>query len=305
MKDKTQIWAYELAKRFAPYIVFHKEDKYRPCSVEWFFQRCELKTANKQYIKTLKPDHLINFNHEEARLVLRGEHHRDGCLEHAQVYVHLRNAPRDAVTTERLYDIQYWVFYPFNGEILKNRIGEHEGDWEHITIRLKNVFTNPRVDSVFYSAHGKGSWEKPEKGQLFPKKDAAFLENGERPYAFAAKHSHAFYEAEGNHRRLLVLHDKTNQGEKWDTQNQLVIISDSFSDQYQIFLETGQVPDITYDPIIRIAKNHLWWMSFKGIWGKHSNSPVGPLVKRVWSRSLNNDNVKWIEDEDNDKFDIV
>lgn len=44
------------------------------------------------------------------------------------------------------WDIQYWLFYPYNSLSL----GEHEGDWEHITVTVNK---NETLRSIYYAAH--------------------------------------------------------------------------------------------------------------------------------------------------------
>ena len=45
-------------------------------------------------------------------------------------YAHVRRAPGSTQ-----YDVQYWFFYPYNGALAAGA-GGHEGDWEHITVRV-------------------------------------------------------------------------------------------------------------------------------------------------------------------------
>jgi len=305
MNNTNQSWAYSLAKRFAPFIIFHTEDKYRPCSVDWLLNKCTIQKSDGTKFLLKKKRDLIDHNHRTTNLFLNGVQDRIGDLTQAKIYVHLRNTPRMECKDTMLYDIQYWIFYPFNGNIAGGRIGEHEGDWEHLTIRLAHIFTAPKVVAVFFSAHGKGEWIAPNYDLHFPNKNEAYLQDGERLYAFAAKHSHAFFESEGAFNRWVVLNDYTDQGEKWDTQNQLEIISDSFTSQQLHFQKNNVVPDFSFKPTIRISQCNLWWMCFKGRWGKDKHSPVGPLIKKVWSRSVIENEIPWIDKHKIDHIEMV
>ena len=118
--------------------------------------------------------------------------------------------------------------------------------------------------------------------EQFPRRFKAHIDYQQRPYVFAAKHSHAFYESEGNFYRLIVLRDKTNQGEVWHTNNQIEIISDALTNPYlEQFNNSREKKKENISKII-IASKHLPWMAFKGVWGKQRSSPIGPLQKDAW-----------------------
>lgn len=87
-------------------------------------------------------------------------------------------------------DIAIWVFYPFNGaakaklEIINvslGKIGEHIGDWEHLTLRVSNF--NGELTSVFFSQHSAGVWVSAPELEF---------QGGNKPVTYSALRSHSF-----------------------------------------------------------------------------------------------------------------
>ena len=79
------------------------------------------------------------------------------------------------------HDIQYWVFYPYNGM----SPGEHEGDWEHVTVSVK---VDRTLHSVYFAAHDDEGC-RIENPQLLP--------GTKRVIVFTANGSHASYPQAG------------------------------------------------------------------------------------------------------------
>lgn len=287
MKIIDPNWAQNLAKKYAPIVYLHSQDKYKPSSVSWFVNKCHLVNQETTALKEVTIKDLQCHNHEHTHLFLADESGRYGCIATAEVYVHLRKAPNRINEKNNLYDLQYWFFFPYNGGVyLNDKKGFHEGDWEHVTVRLYNIFENPMVHKVFYSAHGKGKWLVPQVDYK-PKRSVATLKNNCRPIVFAAHHSHAFYETDDIFPRLVVLKDKTDYGELWDIQNQLEIISDDLTAKYyewnlqNCHCTKEELPeDHATSP--KVSERHLPWLGFKGRWGRKKNSPTGPLQKGTW-----------------------
>ncbi|MCL7046471.1 hypothetical protein MKW94_002903 [Papaver nudicaule] len=107
-------------------------------------------------------------------------------------------------------DIAIWVFYPFNGparakikfiNVNLGRIGEHVGDWEHLTLRISNF--SGQLHSVYFSEHSKGIWVNSPELEF---------ENGNKPVAYSSLHGHAFYPKPG-----LVLQGSGGIGIRNDT----------------------------------------------------------------------------------------
>jgi hypothetical protein len=102
-------------------------------------------------------------------------------------------------------DLQYWFFYPYNGSIggviaPLGFSGAHEGDWEHVTVRISD-YADPKkrkIRGVFFAAHGsaEGAWmveqsNRPTDGSY------SVLPGTTHPIVYAAYHSHASNEDSG------------------------------------------------------------------------------------------------------------
>ena len=96
---------------------------------------------------------------------------KKGDLADAKLYVQAKPMLGGTVT-----DLAVWIFFPFNGparakvglipSIPLGKIGEHVGDWEHVTLRVSNF-----------------------SGEL----EYLDGDGGNRPVVYASQHGHAFY----------------------------------------------------------------------------------------------------------------
>ncbi|XP_077211492.1 hypothetical protein At1g04090-like [Tasmannia lanceolata] len=213
MPNLSQIEA--LMQAYSPSIYFHPDEPYLPSSVSWFFTNGAL--LYKQGDPTPTPIDPTGSNLPQGgtddgaywldlpadegakEKVKRGELQSSGC------YLHVKPMLGATFT-----DIAIWVFYPFNGparakvefvNVPLGKIGEHVGDWEHVTLRISN-FTG-ELWKVYFSEHSNGRWM-----------DASELEfqGGNKAVTYASLHGHAFYSKAG-----LVLQGSNNIGIRNDT----------------------------------------------------------------------------------------
>ncbi|GJN11253.1 hypothetical protein PR202_ga29431 [Eleusine coracana subsp. coracana] len=162
MPDLAQVNA--LLAAYAPQVYLHPDESYFPSSVPWFFD-----TGALLYDKG---------NPTNPTPVAR-----DGS-----------NLPRGGGN-----DGAYWLDLPADKEqrervgpltVALGRIGEHVGDWEHVTLRVSNF--DGGLVRAYFSQHSAGEWV-----------DASRLEymdggnNSNRPVAYASRHGHAFYPRAG------------------------------------------------------------------------------------------------------------
>ena len=194
--------------RFAPEVRLHPDDPHRPSSVEWYLKRTRLRLRRGLLcrdeellplgrVTSEKLGELTNRSDDPESLYLgipRGAHRRDtrrgfrpvGGMLSAPCYVNARAAPDDPSA----FDLQYWFFYPFNGR--EGRHIPHEGDWEHITVRVTNS-ADPRLLRTYISAHGQenGGWASPDgeesRGRILR------LNSTGNPIIYSALGSHASY----------------------------------------------------------------------------------------------------------------
>lgn len=137
---------------------------------------------------------------------------KKGDLQNSQVYLHVKPMLGATYT-----DIQIWVFYPFNGpekakvdfsSIPLRRIGEHVGDWEHVTLRISNF--NGELHSMYFSEHSGGSWVIASELEF---------QGGNKPCRYSSLHGHAMYSKSG-----LILQGSGGIGIRNDTANSKIVM---------------------------------------------------------------------------------
>ncbi|CAN0892727.1 Hypothetical protein At1g04090 [Linum grandiflorum] len=198
MPNLEQIHA--LIQHYGPRMYFHPEEEYLPSSVEWFFKNGALlykdgleKGESIDYKGSNLPTGGVNDGGYWIDLPVDGDARNDtkrGNLESAELYVHVKPALGGSFT-----DVAMWVFCPFNGPVSLKiglvsvqmaRIGEHVGDWEHVTLRISNF--SGELWQVFFSEHSGGRWVDAW--------EVEFIE-GNKPIVYSSKHGHASFPHEG------------------------------------------------------------------------------------------------------------
>ncbi|XP_076906898.1 hypothetical protein At1g04090-like [Bidens hawaiensis] len=193
--------AHALVKYYGPRMYFHPDEVYLPSSVSWFFENGALlykkgEPEGQPIDPTGSNLPKGGCNDGEYWIDLPKDHSTEkkikrGNLESAKVYVHVKPALGGTFT-----DIQMWVFSPFNGPgCLKiglmnyqlSRVGQHVGDWEHVTLRISN-FTG-ELWSVYLSQHSAGVWVDPT--------ELEFVE-GNKTIVYASRNGHANYPHPGD-----------------------------------------------------------------------------------------------------------
>ncbi|KAL8521417.1 hypothetical protein ACS0TY_011802 [Phlomoides rotata] len=161
-----------LVKTYSPYIYFHPKETYFPSSVNWYFSNGALlyKTGEESNPIPIEPNGSnlpqggsndgsywldLPVNQQEKERVKKGD------LQSAEGYIHVK-----PVLGATFTDIQIWLFYPFNGpataklgiieHIPLGKIGEHVGDWEHVTLRISNF--DGILYKVYLGQHSTGTW---------------------------------------------------------------------------------------------------------------------------------------------------
>lgn len=256
----------EYIRKFAPEVRIHPEEQYLPSLVEWYLHRIRMRFdvqgGSDDAILGKGQVTLENIANQSNREQESGagypsdfflqipndgdeESTRRGFLGSAACYAH--TLPYTDYT-----DIQYWFFYPYNGDITPGPLNfAHEGDFEHITVR---VSYSGEMVQAFYAAHGEeGRWHSP--------KDITINSSG-RPVVYSAKSSHASYLTSGEQKRESFLpNDHTaDGGPVWNT----------------------------WDNLSRLDETNPNWIRFSGRWGEIGNQdfttgPRGPMFQESWN----------------------
>ncbi|XP_058207069.1 hypothetical protein At1g04090-like [Rhododendron vialii] len=214
MPNLSQIQA--LFQAYSPWIYFHPNEQYLPSSVSWFFKNGALLYAKGDESKPVRIEptgsNLPQGGSNDGAYWLdlptdkvAKERVKRGDLQDAGVYLHVKPMLGASFT-----DIVIWIFYPFNGparakvkivNISFDKIGEHVGDWEHVTLRVSNF--DGGLKSVYFSEHSRGAWVSASELEF---------QGGNKPVTYASLHGHAFYPKAG-----LVLQGSDGIGIRNDT----------------------------------------------------------------------------------------
>jgi len=267
---------------YAPRLIFHPDETYFPCSAEWFMDRTCLEERggddstdtedcpNQSNLGQVCPSSDYSgdyatlskcsyFDIPDQDLPVTAQGH----LETAKCYVHVLG-----YSNQNYIDLQYLFLEAFNGGaharfdakwygkssvVDSGPKGSHQGDWEHITVRISTTGT---FIAAFYGQHTHGNWYTSPQ-----------LVSG-HPVVYVALSTHASYASEG----VFTLYrkdstgtltdpsvdafgvriggaDLTGSGTTWDTWNAIQILE---IDGLDVTGEQPPSPD---------------WLDFKGMWG--------------------------------------
>ncbi|ESQ32471.1 hypothetical protein EUTSA_v10005422mg [Eutrema salsugineum] len=192
-----------LFQTYSPKIYYHPEEDFLPSSVDWFFSNGALlyQKGNESNPVPVQPngsnlpqggsnDDLFWLDYPVDKSAK--EKVKRGDLGNTKVYLHIK--PMFGAT---FTDIVVWIFCPFNGNarlkflfikrLSLGDIGEHIGDWEHITLRISNF--NGELWRVYFSQHSKGS--------LMEACELEFEGSENKPVIYSSLHGHAMYSKPG------------------------------------------------------------------------------------------------------------
>lgn len=195
MPNLEQVHA--LINHYGPTFYFHPDEIYLPCSLSWFFENgARLYTIGDT--DGVEIDHIGSnvpaggTNDGQYWIDLPNERVKYGNLDSAKLYVHVKPALGGTFT-----DLAMWVFCPFNGpatiklgvmNIGLSRIGQHVGDWEHVTARVSN-FTG-ELWSIYFSQHSGGQWLESFELEFV---------DGNKAAVYSSKYGHASFPHPGTY----------------------------------------------------------------------------------------------------------
>ncbi|KAI3826892.1 hypothetical protein L1987_00952 [Smallanthus sonchifolius] len=266
MPNLSQVEA--LIEAYSPVIYFHPDEEYFPSSVNWFFQNGALlyEKGKETEPSPIQPDGLNlpqgGSNDESYWLDLptddsAKERVKKGDLAHSCAYFHIKPMFGGTFT-----DIPVWVFYPFNGparakleifNVSLGKIGEHVGDWEHLTLRVSNY--NGELRNVYFSEHSGG--------RLIDALAIEF-ENGNKPVAYASLHGHAFYSKPG-----LVLQGSGGIGIRND------------ASKGQMMMDTGDMPMVVAAEYLGRAVVEPPWLNYSRKWGPKKSYDITNEIHKM------------------------
>ncbi|XVE52763.1 hypothetical protein DITRI_Ditri02bG0149600 [Diplodiscus trichospermus] len=266
MPNRSQIET--LFQAYSPWIYFHPDETYLPSSVRWFFVNGALLYTKGEESKPvpIEPtgsnlpqggsnddNYWLDLPIDEASK----EKVKKGDLPNSQVYLHVKPMLGATYT-----DIAIWMFYPFNGavkakvefiDISLGRIGEHVGDWEHVTLRISNF--NGELHSIYFSEHSGGSWVEASELEF---------QGGNKPCSYSSLHGHAMYSKPG-----LVLQGSGGIGIRNDTAKS------------KILMDTGLQFSIVAAEYLGSTIIEPPWLNYLRKWGPKISYNLADEIKKV------------------------
>ncbi|MBF0300570.1 MAG: Vps62-related protein [Oligoflexia bacterium] len=293
----------ELLLKYAPIVFLHSKDRYGPSSAEFYLNGVSIvnnsdttigNQAANVLINATRPytgeDAITNKNIAFLKIGTSGTFNRIryGNFNSAKCYAKVVENPEDK---EGYIDLIYFFFYPFNGSptvpaskflgnttnaiVRGETIEQHEGDWEHITVRLRPG-NNPTIDKIYYAAHGtiesnQFTNEKTDKASTdgyqvmgsgnYSADDSA---NSKRIVVYSANETHASYSSVGTHRRKTNFPQLT-QYPFFTSNSKLIGLPEDETDDKGRQLDCKKKIEMFIGD--DIEKYPYWMKNHKGRWG--------------------------------------
>lgn len=243
-----------MIEAFAPEVRLHPSDPYRPASVDWYQERCDLIEGENEipyYLpRTLDgPDSVLYGQAPDKDGKIEAK-----CYVNAVVHVDEAGILQGAVLT-------YYFFYPYNGTTVPPFWGDHPGDWEHVSVIVRRYAQEEapqqeayyQVASLFYAAHGHKKYGKTLETRNIP------VNASGHPLVYSSWHGHASHPEAM--RFNLQLDFTKDGGPIWETWNHIVL--------------TGTQED---------PSPECPWIGQKIRWGG-PEAPLTPSYQKTWRQS--------------------
>lgn len=254
-----------LMKNYSPIVYFHPDEEYLPSSLKWFFENGALlytKGAESNPIPITPPagSNLPQGGSNDGAYWIgqpSNESFRKGNLASVECYVHVKPMFGGTFT-----DLAIWMFYPFNGAARANvagltiplgKIGEHQGDWEHVTLRISNF--SGELRSVYLSTHSNGIWASVPELEYQSS-------SSNKPVVYSSLHGHALYPKAG-----LVLQGSGAIGLRNDTAKSNKV------------MDSGVSFEIVSGEYLSIEEPA--WVNYYREWGPRISYNTGTEINRV------------------------
>lgn len=292
-----------LVAAHVPAFYLHEMDDYMPCSVDFFLQHSELCSGSQIVVARGKVDsqELLRAQCAQSHLHLNldplartgeSKHQLDGV----PVYAHPKAIIGSDGNVEAI-EITYLTLYAHNGAYTVAgmiRTGAHDGDWEHLTVRITPE--TGELTGVWFNAHRNrdGEWASPEKLH----RDT---ESG-RFIAYVALNGHGTYPSDGViHRHFWLGNDRcSSQGPKWRPNKVVLLmnIDDSIEKAQEHMVDRSKIlrcksrgclasqrktgnhiSEVVIPKGVVVETTNTDWVLFKGHWGSGSLGAPSPILQ--------------------------
>lgn len=293
----NSVTTIDIMRRWAPVVYFHKKEAYFPSSVWWYLDQVTLVDAGsgaKTHGPPVTADILRIHSGDQGKTTTKYQlnipddaaSERDirpgeplvACPE-SGVPKSVMHSPAPAYChglrrNDQIVDLQYWFFFPYDEAVgwFDDLAGSHEGDWEHVTVRIRwtenytpGVGGDPMaaaaLSCMYASAHnGEGRWnESPHLERCD--------DGNNHPVVYCARGTHAGYtdnnaSSFSSWQRFFSQDYTGDTGARWYTYRNIEQIQWSDRDS-----------------------DDLCWLAYNGQWGATDigiDSPYGPAMKPEW-----------------------
>ncbi|DBA67866.1 TPA: hypothetical protein ACH3X2_014210 [Trebouxia sp. C0005] len=288
----------QVIAQYTPVLHLHPDERYLPCSVDWYFKRSQLwreePVANETPRRTLLLDkgqvnaaQLLEIQqhhpHHELRIEIEplARHGMQRCeLDEVPLYVVVKEVLNKEAHVEAV-EINYLTFYAFNGPYTIGfppfafEAGAHDGDWEHFTVRLDAEAAN--MVGCYYHAH------RPQDGQWLPADSMPKTAMGQ-PIAYVAKGAHGLYTGPGVHRRAwCAVNDHcSDSGPVWRSRHCILMepvmeVPSRGTNLQEVFCSAATAPPVG-NPSVHVDLKGVDWLRFQGNFG----SSAAPRAQGFW-----------------------
>jgi len=264
-----------LAEKYAPILKLHPDERYFPCSYDFFLKHASLWLGDAQLLgegelneSTLVDEKRLEQKRKEMKAEFTGPEDytlickdsafqgQKDALSDCRVYASVRNGILE--TDEHVVEILYIFMSASTGTdasctCVCPDFFVRECNFEHVTVTLDK--SRQDIRSVYYSQYGLLDGVRVYRGDV-PLR-------GYRPIVYSAKFQHALYPAPGCWpRNWCFANDYTaDGGVEWDPKVQLVF------DKAHRFYGNGKGSQ---------------WLQFEGAWSP--NGIFGPLKQHWWNQ---------------------
>jgi hypothetical protein len=249
------IESYLLAKKYIPTFVFHPDETTYPLSIQ---KLCEISFLRDRK----KPDTIVGVIESPDDLFFKYNNENYYLDIQTKNVAYNHETPLYCVISqnreEKYIDLKYILLYAYNpGYKMCGffKIGNHQGDLEHVTVRLN--YDNKEIERVFFSAHGskEGSWIDCHDLQMI----------GHSVVVYVSLYSHANYHTAKKVIRaggIICINDITSkQGINWTPLNVELINDHTPWNNFK-----GNISNHT----TKVPKKHSWYENEVDP-SKHSN----------------------------------
>ncbi|KAL3155815.1 hypothetical protein ABBQ32_012827 [Trebouxia sp. C0010 RCD-2024] len=288
----------QVIAQYTPVLYLHEEERYLPCSVDWYIKRSQLWLEEPVEHGAPRRTLLLDSGQVDAGKLLEVQQHhphhqlrleieplaRPGMpqseLDEVPLYVVVKEVLNKEACVEAV-EINYLTFYAFNGPYtigvfpLAFEAGAHDGDWEHFTVRLDANAAN--MVGCYFHAH------RPQDGQWLPADAMPKTESGQ-PIAYVAKGAHGLYTSPGVHRRAwCAVNDHCgDKGPVWRCKNCIlmepVMQVPSRGTNLQGTFQSATTPAPAKQLDVQVDLGGVDWLHFKGNFG----SSAAPHAQGFW-----------------------